>query len=141
MILRILNLCVIIALVLAAVDVYTIKFEATRQAQHLAKLRLEIRRENDAIAGLRAEWARLDKPARIQALAKRHLTLKPIDAWQFDKLDHLPARPPELVPLDEPDPIGAVIANPELIDRTPTASVPQAKPSSQASATPPAPKR
>jgi cell division protein FtsL len=141
MILRILNLCVIVALVLAAVDVYTIKFEATRQAQRLAKLRLEIRRENDAIAGLRAEWARLDKPARIQALAKRHLTLKPIDAWQFDKLDNLPARPPELVPLDEPDPIGAVIANPELIDRTPTASVPQAKPSSQASATPQAPKR
>jgi hypothetical protein len=33
MILRILNLCVIVALVLAAVDVYTIKFEATRQAQ------------------------------------------------------------------------------------------------------------
>jgi cell division protein FtsL len=137
MILRVLNLCVIVALVLAAVDVYTIKFEATRQAQRLAKLRLEIRRENDAIAGLRAEWARLDRPTRIQALAKRHLTLKPIDAWQFDKLDNLPQRPPELVPLDEPDPIGAVIANPELIDRTPTASVPQAKPSPQASATPP----
>ena len=37
---RLLNLCVIVALVLAAVDVYTIKFEATRQAQRLAKLRL-----------------------------------------------------------------------------------------------------
>jgi cell division protein FtsL len=141
MILRILNLCVIVALVLAAVDVYTIKFEATGQAQRLAKLRLEIRRENDAIAGLRAEWARLDRPARIQELARRHLTLKPIDAWQFDKLDNLPERPPELVPLDEPDPIGAVIANPELIDRAPTGSVPQAKPSSQVSASPQAPKR
>jgi cell division protein FtsL len=138
---RLLNLCVIVALVLAAVDVYTIKFESTRQAQRLAKLRLEIRRENDAIAGLRAEWARLDSPTRIQALARRHLPLKQIDALQFDKLDNLPERPAELVPLDEPDPIGAVIAHPELVDRTPTASVPQPKASSQANAAPPAPKR
>jgi cell division protein FtsL len=141
MILRLLNLCVIVALVLAAVDVYTIKFESTRQAQRLAKLRLEIRRENDAIAGLRAEWARLDTPTRIQALARRHLPLKQIDTSQFDKLDNLPERPPDLVPLDEPDPIGAVIAHPELVDRTPTASVPPAKPSSQANATTAAPKR
>ncbi len=39
MIMRLLNICVIVALVLAAVDVYTIKFESTRQAQRLAKLR------------------------------------------------------------------------------------------------------
>lgn len=141
MILRLLNLCVIVALVLAAVDVYTIKFESTRQAQRLAKLRLEIRRENDAIAGLRAEWARLDNPTRIQTLARRHLTLKQIDTLQFDNLDNLPLRPPELVPLDEPDPIGAVIANPNLVDRTPTGSVPQSKPPAQASATTPAAKR
>ena len=82
--------CVIVALVLAAVDVYTIKFESTRQAQRLAKMRQEIRRENDAIADLKAEWARLDRPARIQALAKRHLKLKQIDVWQFDRLDNLP---------------------------------------------------
>jgi len=137
MILRLLNLFVIVALVMAAVDVYTIKFDATRQAQRLAKLRLEIRREHDAIAGLRAEWARLDNPTRIQTLARRHLPLKQIDAWQFDTLDNLPQRPPELVPLDEPDPIGAMIANPELIGRTTTGSVPQAKPSPQ----PPGPKR
>jgi cell division protein FtsL len=131
MILRLLNLFVIVALVMAAVDVYTIKFDATRQAQRLAKLRLEIRREHEAIAGLRAEWARLDNPTRIQTLARRHLPLRQIDAWQFDSLDNLPERPPELVPLDEPDPIGAMIANPELIDRTTTASVPQAKPAPQ----------
>jgi cell division protein FtsL len=137
MIMRFLNICVIVALVLAAVDVYTIKFEATRQAQRLAKMRQEIRRENDAIADLKAEWARLDRPARIQALANRHLKLKQIDVWQFDRLDNLPARPPALVPLDEPDPIGLMIANPELVDRTPTASITPPKPASQT----PAPKR
>jgi cell division protein FtsL len=124
---RILHICVIVALVLAAVDVYKIKFESTRQAQRVAKVKLEIRREQDAIAALRAEWAKLDNPARIQELAKRHLALKPFDPRQYDRFDNLPERPPELVPADEPDPIGAVIARPDLVDRSPTASLPPAK--------------
>ena len=47
---RLLNIFLIAALVLAAADVYKIKFESTRQAQRVAKLRIEIRRERDAIA-------------------------------------------------------------------------------------------
>ena len=122
---RLLNICVIVALVLAAADVYKIKFESTRQAQRVAKLRMEIRREHDAIAALRAEWARLDSPARIQDLARRHLRLEAGGSRQSDRLDNLPERPPDLVPVDEPDPIGTVIAHPELArplgDRQPAA--------------------
>ena len=123
---RVLNICVIGALVLAAADVYKIKFESTRQAHRVAKLRLEIRRERDAVAALRAEWAKLDNPARIQDLARRHLALKPVDSRQIDPLDNLPERPPDLVPVDEPDPIGTVIANPEVLHRSATGSVPAA---------------
>jgi cell division protein FtsL len=90
---RFLHLIVVAALVVAAVDVYRIKFESTVQAQRAARLRAEIGRERDAIAALRAQWARLDDPARIQALARRHLALKPIDPTQIDSLDRLPARP------------------------------------------------
>ena len=50
---RLLNLCVIAALVFAAAHVYKIKFESTRQAERVAKLRLEIRREHETIAALR----------------------------------------------------------------------------------------
>jgi cell division protein FtsL len=110
-IMRLLNLVVIAALVLAAAYVYKIKFDSTLQAERVAKLRQEIRRENDAIAALRAEWSTFDNPDRIQALAKRHLDLKPVDATQFDSLDHLPERPPDLVPPDSADPIGAMIEN------------------------------
>jgi cell division protein FtsL len=120
---RLLNLCVIVALVLAAADLYKIKLESIRQAQRVATLRMEIQREHDAIAALRAEWARLDTPARIQGLARRHLALQPTDGRQFDRLDNLPARPPALVPPDATDPIGTVIANPELLDRSVTGSV------------------
>jgi hypothetical protein len=108
---RLLNLVVIAALVVAAGYVYRIKFESTVQAERVAKLRGEIRRERDLIAGLRAEWARLDNPERIQGLAKRHLTLKPIAPNQFDGLDRLPERMPDLVPPDSADPIGAMIDN------------------------------
>ena len=73
---RLLNILVIGALILAASFVYKIKFDSTLQAERVAKLRGEMRRERDAIAMLRAEWAKLDTPGRIQGLAERHLALQ-----------------------------------------------------------------
>jgi cell division protein FtsL len=124
--LRLLNIAVIGALVLAAAWLYEIKYSSTRQAEQVAKLRLEIRRERDAIAALRAEWAQLDNPDRIQILARRHLTLKPIEATQFDSLDRLPEKPIEIVPPGTADPIGALIehmVDPEVV----TSSVPDSE--------------
>ncbi len=112
MIVRILHLCVIVALILAAAYVYDIKFESTLQAERVAKLRGEIRRERDAVAALRAEWARLDSPARVQELTQRHLKLQTMDARQFDNLAGLPERPKPPAP-EEADPIGALIGMPE----------------------------
>ena len=119
--LRILNLALIATLVLAAAWVYEIKYSSTRQAERVAKLRAEIRRERDAIAALRAEWAQLDNPDRIQILARRHLTLKPIEATQFDSLDRLPEKPAEIVPPGTADPIAALIetmVDPEVVTGT-----------------------
>jgi hypothetical protein len=108
---RWLNLVVVAALVLAAAYVYKVKFESTLQAGHVAKLRADIRRERDAIAALRAEWSQLDSPARIQGIVRRHLALRPVDASQFDTFDHLPERPPDIVPPGSSDPIAAMIEN------------------------------
>ena len=109
MVWRFLHVVVLAALVLAAADVYKIKYESTLQAEKVSKLRADVRREQDAIASLRAEWSKLDRPDRLQELARRHLTLKPVDARQFDTLARLPERPVELVPPGTADPIGAVI--------------------------------
>jgi cell division protein FtsL len=106
---RLLHFLVIAALVAAASYVYHIKFDSTQRAERVAKLRSEIRRERESIASLRAEWAKLENPARLQGLAVRHLTLKPIEPAQFDALNRLPERPPSLVPPDAADPIGALI--------------------------------
>jgi cell division protein FtsL len=123
MIMRILNICVIVALVVAAAHVYKIKFESTRQAERVARLRREIRVEHDSIATLRAEWSKLDNPARIQELAQRHLHLQAIEPRQFDTLKDLSPRPPDLVPPGTNDPIGFLVENPDI--DLPTASLPK----------------
>lgn len=123
--LRLLNMMVVAILVLAAAWVYEIKYASTQQAERVAKLRIEIRQERDAIAALRAEWAALTNPDRIQRLALRHLHLRPIEALQFDKLDGLPERPPEIVPPGTTDPIGAIIES-TAEDGLRTGSVPPA---------------
>jgi hypothetical protein len=104
---RLLNILVIGALILAASIVYKIKFDSTLQAERVARMHRDLRRERDAIATLRAEWARLDTPGRILGLAERHLTLKPIEPRQFDSLDRLPERPPAVPP--GADAIGAML--------------------------------
>lgn len=129
MILRILNFVVVGALVLAAAYVYRIKFEATVQAERLAKLRDEVRHERDKIATLRAQWGELDDPARIQDLATRFLKLKPIAATQFDLLDHLPDQPPDYLRPGAKDPIGGMIEHlEEPIDLTSSIGTPAAAP-------------
>lgn len=107
---RLLNILVIGALILAASFVYKIKFDSTLQAERVGKVAAELRRERNAIANLRAEWSRLDTPGRIQGLADRHLKMRPIVSSQFDTLDKLPERPVVAVQPPIQDPIGNMLA-------------------------------
>ena len=134
MILRVLNFVVIGVLILAAAYVYRIKFEATVQAERVAKLRDEVRHERDKIAALRARWGELDDPARIQELAQRFLKLKPIEPTQFDSLDHLPDQPPDYMRPGSKDPIGGIIEHLEQrAEVTGSVSAPAAAPAGAAS--------
>ena len=106
---RIIHLLVIGALIFAAAYVYRIKMESTARVERVLRLNAEIREQRDAIATLRAEWARLDAPQRLQGLADRHLGLKPLSATQYDLLKNLPERPPSFAKPGAPDPIGSMI--------------------------------
>src|SRR5689334_1513672 len=101
---RLMHVIVVCAFVSAAIYVYKIKFDATVQAEQVAVIRADIKRERDTIAALRAEWAKLDTPGRVQALANRHLPLKPLEPTQYDNLASLPMRPAPIVPHDSDDP-------------------------------------
>ncbi len=106
---RIVHLFVICALVFAAAYVYRIKMESTVRTERVLRLRADIREQREAIASLRAEWAKLETPTRLQDLATRYLSLKPIETTQYDKLKNLPPRPPNFIKPDDPDPIGSMI--------------------------------
>ena len=123
---RIIHLLVIGALIFAAAYVYRIKMDSTSRTERVLRLHAEIREQRDAIAVLRAEWAKLDAPLRLQGLAERHLQIKPISATQYDSLRNLPERPPRLFRPGEPDPIGSMISTIEAASDpdTVTGSVP-----------------
>jgi len=104
---RLIHLCVVGMLIFAAAYVYRIKMESTSRVERVQRLNAEIREQRDAIAVLRAEWAKLDAPLRLQGLTERHLALKPITAQQYDQLKNLPERPPSFS--REPDPIGSML--------------------------------
>lgn len=119
---RILHLVVIGALMFAAAYVYRIKMDSTVRTERVMKLRADARAEREAIAALRAEWARLDNPARLQGLAQRHTTLRRLDATQFDALNNLPDKPPSFMLPGVADPIGAMIegTDPDLTSSIPS---------------------
>jgi hypothetical protein len=106
---RVIHLLVIGMLIFAAAYVYRIKMESTARVERVLRLNAEIREQRDAIATLRAEWAKLDAPLRLQNLADRYLGLKPLNATQYDSLKNLPERPPSFARPGAPDPIGAMI--------------------------------
>jgi hypothetical protein len=107
--LRILNVLVIAALIGSAAWVYSIKYESTKYAEQIARMRADIRKERDDIARLRAQWANATRPDKVQALATRHLPLAPLTVQQYDTLDRLPEKPAPLVPYDAEDPIAVIL--------------------------------
>jgi len=101
---RFLNVVVLAVLMSAAVYVYKIKYEATSQVEQIARLKADIKAEQSAIADLKAQWSDLNRPERIQALAEKHLALKPMAIPQIGRLDGLPEKPKT-----EIDPIGSMV--------------------------------
>jgi hypothetical protein len=106
---RLLHLLVICALVFAAGYVYRVKMVSTARTERVMQLRNDVREQREAIAALKADWAKLEAAGRLQGLAERHTKLKPIETTQFDDFRNLPERPPSIVAPNDPDPIASVI--------------------------------
>ncbi|HUB63590.1 MAG TPA: hypothetical protein VL996_03960 [Methylocella sp.] len=93
---RILNILAIAALIGSAIYAYTIKYETIFHAETIVKLQHEIKWEQDKIGMLRAEWAHLIRPERIQALADKFLDLRTIALNQIVKPESLPGKAPKV---------------------------------------------
>jgi cell division protein FtsL len=94
---RILNILAITALMGSAIYAYTIKYETIFHAETIVKLQHEMKVEQDQIGTLRAEWAHLTRPERIQALADKFLDLQPVALNQIVRAEAaLPGKAPRV---------------------------------------------
>lgn len=129
--LRTLNVLAVLALIGSAVYAYQIKYETIYYAEQLVKMRHAIDRERDNIGVLRAEWAHLVRPERVQALAAKFLDLQALSLGQIVKASDLPAKTPKF------DAIGRKLEALGLGEPTNTPQA-QAAASSATPSTPPA---
>lgn len=80
---RVFNLLLVGCVVAFAYVIYELEYETQALDERAAELRQSIRVERDAIAVLRAEWSHLNRPERIEKLARKHLGLKPTTGSQL----------------------------------------------------------
>lgn len=72
-----------VLLVLALAALYVIKLETWQLKRQAKALQQQIEREERAITILRADWAYLTRPQRIEKLAREHLGMRPLDPKQI----------------------------------------------------------
>jgi len=96
-VLRTFDIIMIAAMLVAATVTYTIKYDAEKQIAVIAKLKRQIDSEKDTITLLRADWALMTQPGRLQSLVgvyEKELNLKPIEAEQLVLgVNEIPERP------------------------------------------------
>jgi hypothetical protein len=121
-----------IALAVAA-GYATIQFKYDVQAleRELTQLDAKILRHQEAIHVLKAEWAYLNEPARLERLSRRYLDLSPLRGSQIADLASLPGRgtgeaEPVLPPSNAPNDGGRTVPakKPERASLTNTKAVP-----------------
>src|SRR5580692_1133268 len=87
---RILHAFAIAALIGSAAYVYGVKYRTIYASEQIVKTRHLINKERDAINLLRAEYAHLIRPDRLQALADKLLEMQPLALNQIVKAGDLP---------------------------------------------------
>jgi hypothetical protein len=92
---RFLHMLAITALLSSAAYVYSIKYDTLYYSEEIAKLKIKLRKEHEAIAVGRAEWALLTRPDRLQRMADKNVDLQPMAVTQLARFAELPVRPPK----------------------------------------------
>ncbi|HLW92868.1 MAG TPA: hypothetical protein VKS78_16420 [Roseiarcus sp.] len=130
---RLMHIAAIGALVASAVYVYSVKYQTIWWSEQIVKTRHAIEREQDAINLLRAEYAFLVRPDRLQTLADKELNMQPLALNQVVKASDIPEAQPKI------DSIGRKIESfgPLALTATPSVGITGATPAVAANQTPP----
>jgi hypothetical protein len=89
------NAVLLVAMIVGAIVTYGMKHQAEVAAEGVARLQADIASERDKIRTLNAEWAFLNQPSRLEALAKEHadyFRLTPFSPDQLAAIDEIPMR-------------------------------------------------
>ncbi|MDJ0512415.1 MAG: hypothetical protein QNJ62_03085 [Methyloceanibacter sp.] len=87
--LRFVNICLVLGLAALATVIYQVKYEARSLDEKIVLLQRQIEEERDSLAVARAEWSLLNRPERIERLAKKYLELSPAHPQQIVILDEV----------------------------------------------------
>jgi hypothetical protein len=100
---RTLDVVMIAVMTAAATVTYSIKHQAENKLEEVRKLDSEIKLEEDTIDLLKADWALLTQPNRLNRLVKAFeadLKLVPTESTQLAQPNELPMRMDELPALE-----------------------------------------
>ena len=97
MIIKRATLMLILLAAAASVSLFVIKYRVQDLDDQMRSLTREIADTQENIHVLKSEWAHLNQPARLRALAGKYLEVGPLDAERIGNADailgDLPARP------------------------------------------------
>jgi cell division protein FtsL len=93
---RFMHAAAIAALIGSAAYVYGVKYRTIYASEELVKTRHLIAKEKDAINVLRAEFAHLARPDRLQTLAESKLGLQALALSQIATVNELPEAQPKV---------------------------------------------
>lgn len=103
---RTLDIILVVVMTAVAAITYTIKHQAELKLEEVRKIEAEIKLERDTIDLLRADWALLTRPSRLQALIgtyKAELQLEPTASTQLAQPSELPMLKADLPVYDPAD--------------------------------------
>lgn len=72
------TLAIVLVAVAVGIGLFMVKYRVQDLEDQLVDLNREIARDRESIRVLRAEWSHLNEPARLRALAQRHLGMEPV---------------------------------------------------------------
>ena len=93
---RVLNVILGMACVLALIGVYGLKFQSEGIASLKLDLQNHIAEQQDHLSLIKADWAYLNQPGYLEPIIDRHaedLDLALISSKQYKSIDDLPMRP------------------------------------------------
>jgi cell division protein FtsL len=84
-------ICGVIAIGVGA-GLFQLKYEVMRLEQQYRQICQTIKASEESIHILKAEWAHLNDPKRLQQLAQKHLGIEPVGAAQLTSFERVAGR-------------------------------------------------